>query len=78
MSPNKEKFQPGCQVKQEAEPAAAHREYILCKRLVPITGPEVQIIHIKSLQFYSTIDPKSKSQKERKDQKLRAPPLPRL
>ena len=46
MIPDHCHLQPGGQIIQKAEPGAAHRKHILKETLLPVAGPEVQVIHI--------------------------------
>ena len=52
-------FKPGCKIIQEAETGASHRKYIFKETLFTITGPEIQIIHIKAFDLYSMVHPHS-------------------
>ena len=55
----KGQFQPGHQVIQKAESGASHGKIKFRKRLLSITGPQIEIIHIKAFDFNSAIDKKS-------------------
>ena len=39
-------LQPGSQIIQESESGAAYRKHILEEALLPVAGPEIQVIHV--------------------------------
>ena len=57
-------LQPGSQIIEEAESGASDGEHILQKALLPVAGPEIQIIHIESPDFHPSVDPHGKAQKK--------------
>ena len=61
MVSNQRQLQPGGQIIQESKAGAAYRKYKLKKGLLPITGPQIQIIHVKSPDLHPLIDPKAKT-----------------
>ena len=57
-------LQPGCQIIEETEPCAPHWKYVLEEALLPVAGPEVEIIHIKPFDLDPPIDPDSDSKEQ--------------
>ena len=67
MVPQEKQLQPGRQVKDEPEPGASHGKYKLPEGLFPVTGPQIQIVHVKPLQLHASVYKEAKAQEQGKD-----------
>ena len=70
MVPQEKQLQPRRQVKDEPEPGASHGKYKLPEGLFPITGPQIQVVHVKPLQLHPPVYKEAKAQEQGKDQQV--------
>ena len=69
MMAQQEELKPCCQIEHETKACASHRKYEFKERLLPVTGPQIEIIHIEPLKLYAAVNEKTGSQKQGKYQK---------